>query len=1288
MICILTQTTTITMKSRKLPFLILLFTLVSLSVFSQINITFPWTRTVFQRNNANQATIQITGQYTNKIDRIEARLVPMVGGQGVETNWQTIQSNPQGSYFSGSITGFGGWYDLEIRGMLGNNVIESTDLQRVGVGEVFLVAGQSNAQGISGYGSPNSTDDRVNTVNFSNSLNPAGEYSRPLFEKLTAEGSVGPRGPAAWCWGRLGDILASRLNVPIMFYNAAWEGTSTRNWKESINGTTQSDYGTSGNFANYPAGQPYGNMRSVLQYYAATTGLRAVLWQQGETDNYSNTSQASYVSNLQAVINQSRQDFGENIPWLIANASYDGIRGVNNTIIAAQNEVIANTPTVYSGPNADLIQPRSADNVHFNATGLNSLAFAWDASLSGSFFASSAPIPSAYPSIKGVCGTNQLTVTAQGNNLSQINWNFGSSALIAGLIPGQYSGQVKDNRGRAFFISSLRVPQDIDAIKPVISIDGRIPMCQGNTVGLISSDDNNNLWSNGSGGKRIDVSDQGLYTVSTRNKYNCIASESINVTIFNSPIPATPTIVPSSGITFCIGQSVRLFAGNGSNFIWSTGETTNIIVAKQSGTYQVRSIDAQGCSSSPASIKITVNNLPNVPKITANGATTFCQGGQVTLSSSEVNGNNWSNGGQAKDIIVTQSGKYVVRVLDANACEAVSDTVLVKVNPLPGTPVIINERPTTFCEGDSTILTAPTFASYRWSNAATTKRIVVKRDGTFTVTISDQNGCGSATSQAVSIKVNPLPVAPILSVNRTPNICENESVVFSANAQSGYSWSNGEKTQSITTNLPGSYTVRTQDINGCLSTISNRISLTVNSLPPKPTIIASGPTTLCFGDKVTLRTDYPSGITWNTNETTPTISVSTNSDVRVRYKDPLGCESLYSDPVTVKINPLPATPVISSLSPTTFCDGDFSTLSVPATNSVFNWNNGLASLNRVNVRTPGDYNLSITDLSTGCTSARSASVKITVNPIPAKPSITANGPTVICADQSVTLVSSDAVGYEWSNLFTTKSVAISREGIYSVKVKNEFGCLSIPSEAFYVKVNPLPATPSIIAEGITSFCEGGQVALRVDSPSEVIWNTNEIVRRIIAKQTGNYSARLRDANGCLSPFSAVVRVDARPIPVTPTIQKIGIYTLEAKGATTESIYEWKRDGEILGTAAAIIKAAKSGEYQVQSYIKYSASLTCYSKISNILKYIPETSNDGLGVYPNPSDGRITMETLEDLRDVVIGIYDASGQYLYSTTVKLFDERKKFDFSFLPSASYIIRFQSPGFNLSKKISIVK
>lgn len=75
---------------------------------AQIKITFPVERAIFQRDNANQATISVGGYYTEGVDRVEARLVPVLPAQGQATDWTVIQQNPQGGVFLGSLTGRGG----------------------------------------------------------------------------------------------------------------------------------------------------------------------------------------------------------------------------------------------------------------------------------------------------------------------------------------------------------------------------------------------------------------------------------------------------------------------------------------------------------------------------------------------------------------------------------------------------------------------------------------------------------------------------------------------------------------------------------------------------------------------------------------------------------------------------------------------------------------------------------------------------------------------------------------------------------------------------------------------------------------------------------------------------------------------------------------------------------------------------------------------------------------------------------------------------------------------------
>ena len=90
---------------------IIFLSLIPLLALSQIQVSFPTTRAVFQRNNANQATFRITGYYTATVTRIEARVVAR-DGQGTTTDWRTIQGNPAGGTFVGDLLATGGYGPL------------------------------------------------------------------------------------------------------------------------------------------------------------------------------------------------------------------------------------------------------------------------------------------------------------------------------------------------------------------------------------------------------------------------------------------------------------------------------------------------------------------------------------------------------------------------------------------------------------------------------------------------------------------------------------------------------------------------------------------------------------------------------------------------------------------------------------------------------------------------------------------------------------------------------------------------------------------------------------------------------------------------------------------------------------------------------------------------------------------------------------------------------------------------------------------------------------------------
>lgn len=370
----------------------------------QLQIQFPFSRMVFQRDQANRSTFTVSGLCPTATDRVEFRLTPLQPGQGVAIDWQLLDASATQGRFKGAVNATGGWYQLDVRTIYQGSVVAMTTLDRVGVGEVFLLSGQSNARGLLGLGAVGAADDRVNCINYNNTTNDTTQLPLPpVFLPMAAETYISPKGESAWCWGRLGDLLASRFNVPILFYNVASAGTLVRNWRESAEGkTTFYTFGDA-----LPPGMPYNQFKRVLIDYVGQTGVRAVLWHQGEAEAYDTPSgqplayPTNYTADLNWLIERSRQETGLNLSWMVARVSIDnniaGIVGSNHyqPVIDAQNQTIQITPNVFPGPDTDVIQfPRTAKGagVHFTDDGLIDLANAWNTSLNDAFFVASTPI--------------------------------------------------------------------------------------------------------------------------------------------------------------------------------------------------------------------------------------------------------------------------------------------------------------------------------------------------------------------------------------------------------------------------------------------------------------------------------------------------------------------------------------------------------------------------------------------------------------------------------------------------------------------------------------------------------------------------------------------------------------------------------------------------------------------------------------------------------------------------------------------------------------------------------
>jgi hypothetical protein len=190
-------------------------------------------------------------------------------------------------------------------------------------------------------------------------------------------------------------------------------------------------------------------------------------------------------------------------------------------------------------------------------------------------------------------------------------------------------------------------------------------------------------------------------------------------------------------------------------------------------------------------------------------------------------------------------------------------------------PVITASSNTSFCTGDSITLSSSAASGNLWSNGSTQPSITVSQSGNYSVTLTE-NGC-SASSNTIQVNVNPIPVASIVASGST-TFCEGGSVMLSSSSSQGNLWSNGSTQSSITVSQSGNYSVTLTE-NGC-SASSNIIQVTVNPIPVV-SIAASGSTTFCEGDSVTLSSSSSQGNLWSNGSTQSSITVTQSGNYSV-----------------------------------------------------------------------------------------------------------------------------------------------------------------------------------------------------------------------------------------------------------------------------------------------------------------------------------------------------------------------------------------------------------------------
>ncbi|MGN6615702.1 MAG: DUF4082 domain-containing protein, partial [Ilyomonas sp.] len=686
-----------------------------------------------------------------------------------------------------------------------------------------------------------------------------------------------------------------------------------------------------------------------------------------------------------------------------------------------------------------------------------------------------------------------------------------------------------------------------------------------------------------------------VVTTSPQSKTAC---EGSNVTL-SSAATGNPTPTVQWQVSTDNGISWNNISG-------ATSATLSLILTTQmnSNQYQAVWTNSGGVSKS-STATILVNTNPAKPVITAQGSTTFCAGGSVTLSSDKSSGNVWSNSLTTQNIIVMNSGNYSVTYTDANGCSATSDATRVTVNTPPAQPTITAQGPTTFCTGGSVVLTSSATSGNVWSTTETTRSITVQQSGNYTVTVTS-NGC-SSTSQPATVAVVSAPDKPVITANGPLSFCTGGSVTLTSSAASGNTWSTGETTQSITVSSSGNYTV-TVGANGCSAT-SNPATVSVITAPAKPVITANGPLNFCSGGSVTLTSSATSGNTWSTGETTRSITVSTTGNYSVSVSN--GSCTSTSDIAAVSVSSAPNKPTIVAGGPLSFCSGNSVTLTSSASTGN-TWSTG-ETTQSITVSSSGNYTVTVG--ASGC-SATSDAVAVNVTSI-SKPVITANGPLSFCSGGSVTLTSSATSGNTWSTGETTRSITVSTSGSYTVTVANN-GCTATSDPAV---VNTSSLTATITPSGTVTICSGGSVKLTANAGTGYTYKwlkngveTTTTSRTKTVSVAGDFQVVVTQG-GC-SGTSAVTKVVIDPtVKIDPagTVLMCNGSSLPLKAIPSSPVtnYQWiKGSTNIAGATSVTYTATASGSYKVR--VTNAVGCTATSPATTIKYDTPPATITALG----------------------------------------------------------------------------
>jgi gliding motility-associated-like protein len=645
----------------------------------------------------------------------------------------------------------------------------------------------------------------------------------------------------------------------------------------------------------------------------------------------------------------------------------------------------------------------------------------------------------------------------------------------------------------------------------------------------------------------------------------------------------------------CNGSSSASAAGGtpGYTFLWAPGnQTTSSITNQCAGTYTLTVTDNNGCvvtQQSTITQPVVLIDNGSSTNVTCNAA---CNGTAAVAPGGGTGPYSflWAPGGQTTSSVTNLCpGTYTCTITDANGCLDTYVTTITQPPVLTVQTAVTNATCFGLCNGASTATPAGGVAPYTflWQpGGQTTAGITGQCAGTYTVTVTDNNGC--SIQQAVNITQPPALISTPTAVNITCfGSCNGTTAANASGGTPGYTYSwapSGGNAATATSLCPGVYTVTITDNNGCTTT--GQVSVT------EPAQLLTGSTqtnVTCFNACDGTATANPTGgtgpYTYNWlpgNITSPGISNLCPGTYTLTVTDANSCTAQTTITITQ-----PPQLVVNGSGTNILCNGICNGTATATPNGgtgpyTYVWAPGGQTTPSISGLCAGQYTVTVTDAN-GC--QRNQTITITQ---PNVLSVSTTATQLLCTNACSATISANVSGgtaaytYSWSpGNQTTPSITNQCAGTYTVNITDANGCTS---NSVISITQPTPF--QIIVTETDASCNGscdGSIQVVVNgstAPYTYSWApTGQTTPNISGLCAGTYSITVTDANGCDTTIAINI---TQPQPISAGVTTVaatcsgncdGSATANPSGGIAPYTFLWMPGGQTTPSVTGLCAGA-------------------------------------------------------------------------------------------------------------------